>query len=208
MSEPSRPRLGAIQLPSPPKRPRTNPQGEAPAAAVAPEAVERTSPPDSARRKTRAASTRAANEAPRSAGTPLVVAGRPKVISARVPKELYDALARHVASLELSEGRPAYSQVVAVACEDHHDAVVETAVQAALETRRDWRAPRGARKAANATMLTLRFWPAELAALESAQSSVSTSKALDDELRAKITRTAVIIAALQVSLRNESDQKS
>lgn len=140
--------------------------------------------------------------APASKALPV---GGPKVISARVPKELYDALARHVASLELSEGRPAYSQVVAVACADHRDAVVDTAVQAALQARRDWRAPRGARKAANATMLTLRFWPAELAALEAAQEAVIASRDLDDELRAKVTRTSVIIAALQVSLREGTE---
>lgn len=192
----------AISLPA-----RSRPARPEPVSPPAKAARKRTSSPRSKPAKSVPAAAAAPEPVPPPATVAPMSGGGPKVISARVPQELYTELATHVASLELTEGRPAYSQVVAVACEDHAQAVVETAVQAALAARRDWRAPRGARKAANATMLTLRFWPIELAALEQAQQAVLDSAALDEELRAKITRTSVIIAALQVALTSGKKQR-
>lgn len=113
-----------------------------------------------------------------------------KMVGARIPKPLYDAL---LEQLTHQTPRPSYAQLVTWACEDH-PAEVTDGTRRALGVDRDPRAPRGSRRASDTIAVTLRFWPEELAIVDALQARIQAPRGV------RVTRTAVIVAALQESI--------
>ena len=87
--------------------------------------------------------------------------------------------------------RPSYAQIVAWTCQDHPGEVhAELQRQVATEAR----APRGRRNAADSVPLTPRFLAAELALVDAIINDVAGTTA-------KVTRTAAVVAALRVAVK-------
>lgn len=112
------------------------------------------------------------------------------VVAVRIPKALYDAVV-----LDLLGGlveRPSYAQIIAWTCEDHAEEVIAELTYA---TTTSGRAPRGRKLASDSVPLTLRF------------QQLTEQASLDDVIRrargegAKITRTAGVVAALRVAVK-------
>jgi hypothetical protein len=113
------------------------------------------------------------------------------VVVVRIPKPLYDAVV-----IDLLVGaveRPSYAQIVAWTCEDRPHDVVEELRRAGARTDRT---PRGRKLATEVVALTLRFQPAERAALDELVARAGGGEA------GKITRTAAVAAALRVAVKN------
>jgi len=117
------------------------------------------------------------------AGSSVVVA------AARLPQDLYEAL---VAFLNAGTERPSYAQLISWTCQDRPTAVIEdlTSSTAALV-----RVPRGRAKAAPFALVTPRFLPDEIVAVDVVQQRAS------DETGQPVTRTQVICAAIRVAIR-------
>jgi len=111
------------------------------------------------------------------------------VVAVRVPRSLYEAVVRDLFG-PLVE-RPSYAQIVAWTCQDHPGEVhAELQRQVATEAR----APRGRRIAADSVPLTPRFLAAELALVDAIINEVAAAPA-------KVTRTAAVVAALRVAVK-------
>jgi hypothetical protein len=106
----------------------------------------------------------------------------------RIPKPLYDAVVRDLLGSQIE--RPSYAQVVGWTCEDHAKEVVAE-LRHAISTA--GRAPRGRKLATEGVPLTLRLKPAERAALDEVSRTAGAT--------AKVTRTAVVTAALRVAVK-------
>ena len=115
--------------------------------------------------------------------------GPTTVVAVRVPRPLYEAVVRDLLG-PLVE-RPSYAQIVAWTCQDHPGEVhAELQRQVATEAR----APRGRRIAADSVPLTPRFLAAELALVDAIINEVAGTTA-------KVTRTAAVVAALRVAVK-------
>jgi hypothetical protein len=115
--------------------------------------------------------------------------GPTTVVAVRVPRALYEAVVRDLLG-PLVE-RPSYAQIVAWTCQDHPGEVhAELQRQVATEAR----APRGRRIAADSVPLTPRFLAAELALVDAIINGVAGTTA-------KVTRTAAVVAALRVAVK-------
>jgi hypothetical protein len=112
------------------------------------------------------------------------------VVAVRIPKALYDAVVHDLLG-GLVE-RPSYAQIIAWTCEDHAEEVVAELTYA---TTTSARSPRGRKLASDSVPLTLRF------------QQLTERASLDDVIRraggegAKITRTAGVVAALRVAVK-------
>jgi len=112
------------------------------------------------------------------------------VVAVRIPKALYDAVVHDLLG-GLVE-RPSYAQIIAWTCEDHAEEVIAELTYA---TTTSARAPRGRKLASDTVPLTLRF------------QQLAERASLDDVIRrargegAKITRTAGVVAALRVAVK-------
>jgi hypothetical protein len=112
------------------------------------------------------------------------------VVAVRIPKALYDAVIHDLLG-GLVE-RPSYAQIIAWTCEDHAEEVI---AELKYATNTSARAPRGRKLASDTVPLTLRF------------QQLSERASLDDVIRrargegAKITRTAGVVAALRVAVK-------
>jgi hypothetical protein len=113
------------------------------------------------------------------------------VVAVRIPKALYDAVVHDLLG-GLVE-RPSYAQIIAWTCEDHAEEVIAELTYATTTTSA--RAPRGRKLASDTVPLTLRF------------QQLAERASLDDVIRrargegAKITRTAGVVAALRVAVK-------
>ncbi|HEY5156320.1 MAG TPA: hypothetical protein VIJ47_16375 [Acidimicrobiales bacterium] len=115
--------------------------------------------------------------------------GPTTVVAVRVPRALYEAVVRDLLG-PLVE-RPSYAQIVAWTCQDHLGEVhAELHHQVATEAR----APRGRRIAADSVPLTPRFLAAELALVDAIINGVARTTS-------KVTRTAAVVAALRVAVK-------
>ena len=112
------------------------------------------------------------------------------VVAVRIPKALYDAVIHDLLG-GLVE-RPSYAQIIAWTCEDHAEDVIAELTYASATSAR---APRGRKLASDSVPLTLRF------------QQLTEQASLDDVIRrargegAKITRTAGVVAALRVAVK-------
>jgi hypothetical protein len=112
------------------------------------------------------------------------------VVAVRIPKALYDAVVHDLLG-GLVE-RPSYAQIIAWTCEDHAEEVIAELTYA---TTTSARSPRGRKLASDSVPLTLRF------------QQLTERASLDDVIRrtrgegAKITRTAGVVAALRVAVK-------
>jgi hypothetical protein len=113
------------------------------------------------------------------------------VVAVRIPKALYDAVVHDLLG-GLVE-RPSYAQIIAWTCEDHAEEVIAELRYATTTTSA--RSPRGRKLASDSVPLTLRF------------QQLTERASLDDVIRrargegAKITRTAGVVAALRVAVK-------
>ena len=102
---------------------------------------------------------------------------------------MYEAVVRDLLGPMVE--RPSYAQIVAWTCQDHPGEVhAELQHQVATEAR----APRGRRIAADSVPLTPRFLAAELALVDAIINDVAGTTA-------KVTRTAAVVAALRVAVK-------
>jgi hypothetical protein len=115
--------------------------------------------------------------------------GPTTVVAVRVPRPLYEAVVRDLLG-PLVE-RPSYAQIVAWTCQDH-PGEVHAELQRHVST--EARAPRGRRIAADSVPLTPRFLAAELALVDAIINDVAGTTA-------KVTRTAAVVAALRVAVK-------
>lgn len=129
---------------------------------------------------------------PRRAQSQQSSSGQAVVVAVRIPKPLYDAVV--IDLLAGQHERPSYAQIVTWTCEDHRDEVLAEITHAAkLATR----LPRGRKLASEVVPLTLRFQPNEREALDDVM-----ARCRDDVGdRRNITRTAAVIAALRVAVK-------
>jgi len=111
------------------------------------------------------------------------------VAAARLPQELYEALSTF---LSASPERPSYAQLISWTCQDRPAAVVD---DLALSSASLARVPRGRVKAAPFALVTPRFLPDEIGAVDAVQQRAAA------ELDQPITRTQVICAAIRVAMR-------
>lgn len=189
--QPERPAPNLVSL-KPPAYQTVAPAEPEPTPTPAPAAAEQPAPtPRPGRQRRQAAATAPVKEPKAATGV--------TVVGSRIPTDLYDALGEHVARLDVAGSRPSYAQVVTWAIEDHGAEVAEHTLALLRAARRDRRDPRGSRKAKPSTPLTFRFWPEEVAVLDAAQTSISGHRSMKSD-PVKVTRTAVITAALQVAL--------
>jgi hypothetical protein len=107
------------------------------------------------------------------------------VVAARIPTQLWDAVIDGPLS---GRERPSYAQLITWTCQDQPDDVVRQ-IRANLAPDRT---PRGRRLASPVNTITVRFRHDELAAFDELIERASTAGQ-------RVTRTAGIIAALQVS---------
>ena len=107
------------------------------------------------------------------------------VVAARIPTQLWDAVINGPLS---GRERPSYAQLITWTCQDQPDDVVRQ-IRANLAPDRT---PRGRRLAAPVNTITVRFRHDELAAFDALIERASIAGQ-------RVTRTAGIIAALQVS---------
>jgi len=119
------------------------------------------------------------------AGSSVVVA------AARLPQDLYEDLA---AFLNAGTDRPSYAQLISWTCQDRPTAVVE---DLARSTAALVRVPRGRAKAAPFALVTPRFLPDEIVAVDVVQQRASA------EMGQHITRTQIICAAIRVAIRRD-----
>jgi hypothetical protein len=117
-------------------------------------------------------------------------------IPARVPGELYELALPLVKGL----GMPSWGQLVSWTCADHRaDVVASIIANARAESRR----PRGQGVVGTAgNQVTARLYPDELAPLE------AVVKEAKGKLDQKVTRTMVVLAALEVATANAASQAS
>jgi len=106
-------------------------------------------------------------------------------VAARIPTQLWDAVINGPLS---GRERPSYAQLITWTCQDQPDDVVRQ-IRANLAPDRT---PRGRRLAAPVNTITVRFRHDELSAFDELIESASIAGQ-------RVTRTAGIIAALQVS---------
>jgi hypothetical protein len=117
-------------------------------------------------------------------------------IPARVPGELYELALPLVKGL----GMPSWGQLVSWTCADHRSDVVASIV---ANARAEARRPRGQGVVGTAgNQVTARLYPEELAPLEAV---VKEAKGKIDH---KVTRTMVVLAALEVATANAASQAS
>lgn len=130
------------------------------------------------------------SERAKTTSSALVDAGSSIVVAAaRLPQDLYEALA---VFLNAETERPSYAQLISWTCQDRPTAVVEElALSAAALTR----VPRGRAKAAPFALVTPRFLPDEIGAVDAVQQRACT------EIDHPVTRTQVICAAIRVAIR-------
>lgn len=117
-------------------------------------------------------------------------------IPARVPGELYELALPLVKGL----GMPSWGQLVSWTCADHRaDVVASIVANARAESRR----PRGQGVVGTAgNQVTARLYPDELAPLE------AVMKDAKSKIDQKVTRTMVVLAALEVATANAASQAS
>jgi hypothetical protein len=117
-------------------------------------------------------------------------------IPARVPGELYELALPLVKGL----GMPSWGQLVSWTCADHRaDVVASIVANARAESRR----PRGQGVVGTAgNQVTARLYPDELAPLE------AVMKDAKGKIDQKVTRTMVVLAALEVATANAASQAS
>lgn len=110
----------------------------------------------------------------------------------RIPTALYNDLKTYLAGGQV---RPSYAQLALMACQLHPQEVVTTARESLLA---DLSAYRGTGQAARpTTALSPRFWPDELAEIDSIQQQIDVPR------RVRVTRTSVITAALQIAVTKD-----
>jgi len=119
------------------------------------------------------------------AGSSVVVA------AARLPQDLYEDL---TAFLNAGTDRPSYAQLISWTCQDRPTAVIEDLTRSAAALVR---VPRGRAKAAPFALVTPRFLPDEIVAVDVVQHRAST------EMGQPVTRTQVICAAIRVAIRRD-----
>jgi hypothetical protein len=101
---------------------------------------------------------------------------------------LYEAVVRDLLG-PLVE-RPSYAQIVAWTCQDHPG---EVNAELERHVSTEARAPRGRRLASDSVPLTPRFLATELALVDAIIKDVAGT--------AKVTRTAAVVAALRVAIK-------
>jgi len=111
------------------------------------------------------------------------------VAAARLPQDLYEAL---TVFLSASPERPSYAQLISWTCQDQPAAVVDDLALSAASLAR---VPRGRVKAAPFALVTPRFLPDEIGAVDTVQQRAAA------ELDQPITRTQVICSAIRVAIR-------
>lgn len=117
-------------------------------------------------------------------------------IPARVPGNLYDRALPLVKGI----GRPSWGQLVSWTCQDHRGAVVAAIVAHAAE---EGRRPRGQGTVGTAgNQVTARLYPNELAPID--QVMTEASRKVDQ----KVTRTMIVLAALEVATATAASQAS
>jgi hypothetical protein len=129
-------------------------------------------------------------------GRPVVAVDGLTIVAVRIPQPLYDELRRMIFGVE---AQPSYAQVVAWTCEDYQDEAVAELTHA---LQIGARAPRGRKAVAgNVAPLTLRFRAPELAVLDEMIVKVGGEAS-------RVTRTAGVIAALRVAVKQGIKQGS
>ena len=128
-----------------------------------------------------------APDQPRADPAPSATAGMVTVVPARIPSALWQSV---VDGPLAHRERPSYAQLLAWTLEDHATDVLRR-LRANLAPDRT---PRGRRPAAPVNAIAVRFRPEELALLDGLISQVQADEAT------RVTRTAAIIATLQVAL--------
>jgi hypothetical protein len=147
---------------------------------------------DGTRRPIRSAAPATARPASPGADLAVVVPagdGATTVVAVRVPRALYESVVRDLLGALVE--KPSYAQIIAWTCQDHPD---EVRLELQRQVTADSRAPRGRRIASESVPLTPRFQPAELAVLDAVAAEVADGSG-------KVTRTAAVVAALRVAIR-------
>jgi len=115
--------------------------------------------------------------------------GATAVVAVRIPRALYESVVRDLLGALVE--KPSYAQIIAWTCQDHPD---EVRLELHRQVTADGRAPRGRRIASDSVPLTPRFQPTELAALDEVAAEVADGSG-------KVTRTAAVVAALRVAVK-------
>ena len=147
---------------------------------------------DGTRRPIRSEAPATARPSSPGAGLAVVVPagdGATTVVAVRVPRALYESVVRDLLGALVE--KPSYAQIIAWTCQDHPD---EVRLELQRQVTADSRAPRGRRIASESVPLTPRFQPAELAVLDAVAAEVADGSS-------KVTRTAAVVAALRVAIR-------
>lgn len=110
----------------------------------------------------------------------------------RIPTALYHELKTYLAGGEV---RPSYAQLALMACQNYPQEVVTTARESLLADLSAYRGPGQA--ARPTTALSPRFWPDELAEIDSIQQQIDVPR------RVRVTRTSVITAALHIAVAKD-----
>jgi len=131
------------------------------------------------------------SEHTKTAGGQIEAGSSVVVAAARLPQDLYEDLA---AFLNAGTDRPSYAQLISWTCQDRPTAVVE---DLARSTAALVRVPRGRAKAAPFALVTPRFLPDEIVAVDVVQQRASA------EMGQTITRTQIICAAIRVAIRRD-----
>ena len=117
-------------------------------------------------------------------------------IPARVPGELYELALPLVKGI----GKPSWGQLVSWTCADHRGEVVASIVASA---RAEARRPRGQGVVGTAgNQVTARLYPEELAPID------AVMKEAKGKIDHKVTRTMVVLGALEVATANAASQAS
>ena len=135
---------------------------------------------------------------PRGNGGRVTATGtRITVTAARIPISLYEA----AEYLVKGPGKPSWGQLIAAACKDNREEVVEAVVDRLGQDTRGG-APRGQnRRALATTQITARFAPDELVPFQAVMSEATArAQRLDG---ASVTATAVVTAALGVATQRQ-----
>lgn len=180
--EDSRPTAGPamvdedVEAPAAPADPVTTARRPAPGAGTSPDAV------DARSGRLSASADDPGAAAERSGGL-----GGLRQVAVRIPRLLYEAVAREVLS---GVERPSYGQLVAWTAQDH-PGEVQGALAGVLA--QPARRPRGRRLAAQTAQLTLRVTPGELAEIDRLLEQAGGAEQ-------GVTRTKVVTAVLQVAV--------
>ncbi len=146
--------------------------------------------PPTIAKATRAPKTKAPpSEQTKTVGGEIQAGSSVVVAAARLPQDLYEDLA---AFLNAGTDRPSYAQLISWTCQDRPAAVIENLTRSAEALVR---VPRGRAKAAPFALVTPRFLPDEIVAVDVVQQRAST------EMGQPVTRTQVICAAIRVAIR-------